>query len=78
MAVLVHHRSKNAHKVQEALTNHGCVIKMRLGLHETGEYCSEDGLIMLQLCGDKAEIEDLKNTLNSFEGVKAEFMTLEN
>jgi len=74
MAVLINHRSKNAVKVQEMLTKHGCTIKMRLGLHETGDFCSEEGLVILQLCGEKEEIEALEKDLNAIDGVKAKYM----
>lgn len=78
MAILVNHRTKSAVNIQEVLTRHGCAVKMRLGLHETGDFCSEDGLIILQLCGESKEIGDLKKELNSIEGVKAEVITLKN
>ncbi len=76
MAVLVNHRSKKAMEMQEVLTKHGCKIKMRLGLHEAGDVCSEDGLVILQLCGDDDEIRELENELNSIEGLKAKTITL--
>ncbi|RCX10337.1 hypothetical protein DFR58_1302 [Anaerobacterium chartisolvens] len=76
MAVLVNHRSKKAVEMQEVLTKHGCKIKMRLGLHEAGDVCSEDGLVVLQLCGSDEEIKDLENELNSIEGLKAKTITL--
>ena len=71
MAVIINHRSKNAVKFQEALTKHGCKIKMRLGLHEAGDVCSEEGLIILQLAGSNEEIDALQADLNSIEGIKA-------
>lgn len=78
MAILVNHRTSNALKIQDSLTKHGCAIKMRLGLHETGDFCSEDGLILLQLCGEAEEIKKLKDELNALEGIKAECITLQN
>lgn len=76
MAITVNHRSHNAVHVQELLTKYGCIIKMRLGLHEAGNVCSETGLILLQLIGDKGETEAFKNELNSLEGVKANTMEI--
>ena len=49
MAIVINHRSKNAVQFQEVLTRHGCTIRLRLGLHEAGDVCSEEGLVLLQL-----------------------------
>ena len=76
MAVLLNHRSKKATEFQEVLTKHGCSIKMRLGLHEAGDVCSEEGLIILQLCGDESRNKELENELNSIEGVKAKTLSI--
>lgn len=71
MAVLINHRSKKAPEVQTVLTKHGCTIKMRLGLHETDNVCSEEGLVLLQLAGSDEEIKALETDLNGLEGIKA-------
>ena len=76
MAVLINHRSKKAPTVQEVFTKHGCSIRMRLGLHEAGDVCSEEGLVLLQLVGDKAEIKALENELNGIDGVKAKTLNI--
>ncbi|HHY03801.1 MAG TPA: ribose-5-phosphate isomerase A [Thermoanaerobacterales bacterium] len=75
MAVLVNHRSKNASDVQETLTKHGCNIKMRLGLHEAENVCSEEGLIILQL-SDEKEAKVLEKELNEIPGVNAKTIEL--
>lgn len=76
MAVLINHRSKKAPKVQEILTGHGCIIGMRLGLHETGNVCSEEGLVLLQLDGSDEEVKKLESELNSLDGVKARTLSI--
>lgn len=76
MAVLINHRSKKAPTVQEVFTKHGCSIKMRLGLHEAGDVCSEEGLVILQLTGEKNDIKALEDELNGIEGVKAKTMSI--
>lgn len=76
MAVLINHRSKKAPDVQEVLTKHGCIIKMRLGLHETGDVCSEEGLVILQVRGEEDEINALEADLNLVEGVKAKTISI--
>ncbi|HBF39391.1 MAG TPA: hypothetical protein DDW50_18985 [Firmicutes bacterium] len=76
MAVLVNYRSKHAGEVQNILTKYGCLIKVRLGLHEAGNVCSENGLIILQLDGEKAEITAFQDALNVIEGVTAKLMEI--
>lgn len=76
MAIIINHRSHKAPNVQEILTKHGCKIKMRLGLHEAGDVCSEEGLVLLQVTGEKDEIKSLENDLNSMDGVKAKTLSI--
>lgn len=76
MAVTVNYRSKNAGGIQNVFTKYGCLIKVRLGLHEAGDVCSEVGLIILQLTGTGEEITAFENELNSIEGIKAKTMEI--
>lgn len=71
MTILVNHRSKNTNELQKVLTKYGCMVKVRLGLHEAENVCSEEGLIILQLNGSNGEIEEFKKELNSLEGILA-------
>lgn len=77
MGVLIGKRRANAAHVQEVLTRHGCLIKVRLGLHDTGDVCSEDGLMVLQLI-DSDQNDELCADLNALDGVTAELIELEN
>ncbi|MBN1777943.1 MAG: hypothetical protein JW811_07455 [Clostridiales bacterium] len=70
-------RAANAMAFQQALTKNGCSIKTRLGMHETGEdNCANYGLVVLQPCGEKAEVEKLVKDLNELDGVTAKLMDL--
>ncbi|HHP50672.1 MAG TPA: hypothetical protein ENM97_02075 [Moorella mulderi] len=78
MCVVVKHREKNAVKVQEILTKYGCIIRVRLGLHEVREdQCEDEGIIMLNLCGKEEEMKKLQEELNAVEGVFAERIHIE-
>ncbi|MCL1971664.1 MAG: hypothetical protein FWG57_01595 [Endomicrobia bacterium] len=67
----VEKRKETALKVQKVLTESGCFIKTRLGLHESGEgKCSDTGLIILQLEASSAEIKALISNLKKIKGVK--------
>lgn len=71
MTLLVNNRSKNSTALQSVLTDSGCMINTRLGLHEAGNVCSEEGLIILQLTGSDADIQNLEINLNKVDGVTA-------
>jgi hypothetical protein len=78
MAVLLAQRVNSAVEVQNVLTKHGCMIRMRLGLHETSkDYCAEDGLILLQLCGLPEEYAALAAELSALAGVRVKTLSLE-
>ena len=77
IGVRMDNRVANAVSFQEALTKNGCIIKARLGLHEvSADVCANDGLIVLQPCGEKAEIERLVKELNALAGVTAKLIDL--
>lgn len=71
MAIVLDRRSKNAPEVQGLLTKYGCIIRVRLGLHEAGNACSEEGLILLQLVGEEEDINQFESELNNMKGVRA-------
>ena len=71
MTLLVNNRSKNSTTLQSVLTDSGCIINTRLGLHEAGNVCSEEGLIILQLTGSDTDIQNLEKNLNKIDGVVA-------
>jgi len=77
MAILIDERKNNAVRVQKILTEWGCLIKTRLGLHEgVLDQCSETGFIILELVGEPEKHEELCRKLNVLPGVKAKYMTL--
>lgn len=73
MAILIDKRTDAAPTVQEILTKNGCIIDARIGLHHVGDY-SEEGLIILNLCGSEEEITKLETELQTVHRVKAEKM----
>ncbi|MFA9381211.1 MAG: hypothetical protein ACERKO_09130 [Acetanaerobacterium sp.] len=77
IGVRMDNRVSNALTFQEVLTKNGCNIKARLGLHEVSDnVCANDGLIILQPCGEKEEIEQLVKDINSLEGISAKLIDL--
>ncbi len=75
--VKIDHRSTEAGKVQSILTEYGCNIKVRLGLHEvTKEFCANDGLIVLEVDGDKRKLNKIVKLLNAVEFVQAQLVEM--
>lgn len=75
MAVLIDKRTDAAPTVQEVLTKHGCIISTRIGMHQVGE-CAEEGLVILHLCGNDQDIENLENDLKGIHRVQVKKMKI--
>ena len=71
MGIVIENRRDDAPIVQEVLTEFGCIIKMRIGLHEGIENsCSNEGFIILNLADDDKEINRFVKKLESIESVR--------
>ncbi len=78
LLIVVNKRKKEAVTVQKILTEWGCFIKTRLGLHEDClDNCSEVGTIILEVVGDKQKHEEMQRKLNLLSGVTAKLVPLE-
>ena len=76
MGIHIDDRVKKATDVQELLTEYGCDIKTRIGLHEvTGNFCAGYGLILLELVGGQITADELAGKLNALQGVEVKLMT---
>ncbi|MDD2702698.1 MAG: hypothetical protein PHC33_01655 [Candidatus Omnitrophica bacterium] len=70
-------RRDAAGHVQKILTDFGCIIKTRLGIHDgVLDKCSNTGLIILELVGAKARIGDLERQLKAVKSVRVKLITL--
>ena len=50
LGVKVAERTRHTARVQKILSDHGCSIRTRLGLHDAGDgFCSPNGLILLEV-----------------------------
>jgi hypothetical protein len=78
LGVQVTNRVVNVPEVQKVLTEYGCSIKTRLGLHEvTPKTCSTLGLLLLETCGEEREIAMLEKKLKKIEGIVVKKMAFE-
>ncbi len=78
VGALVSNRVANVPDVQRVLTECGCYIKTRLGLHETTEnICSPSGLILLELLGDEKACAEVEGKLKAIAGLQVQKMVFE-
>ncbi len=75
--VKVEQRTDSAEEVQAILTDFGCSIKIRLGLHDVPcNACSPSGLIFLQVSGDDEPVKEMTAKLNDLDNVTAKYLTI--
>ena len=59
LGILLDNRIEEAVKFQEILTECGCNIRTRIGLHNIGEYkCINNGIILLEVVSNINETYD--------------------
>lgn len=77
MIILINKRKKEAVTVQKILTEWGCLIKTRLGIHEgVLDNCTEAGSIFLELVGEEEKLNELSRKLNLLDGVSAKLIEM--
>jgi hypothetical protein len=77
MIVLINKRRESAPDAQRILTEFGCIIKTRIGIHDgVLDKCSNEGLIMLELVGERSQIKGLEDKLNALKGVKTKLVDI--
>lgn len=78
IGVQIENRFEEVEKVQNLLTEFGCLIKTRLGLHQQAEFdemCTEKGLLILELVKDAGDRgRELISKLDEVDGVNVRSM----
>jgi hypothetical protein len=78
LGIKVSDRVRNAGGMQDLFTEYGCNIKTRIGLHPvSGDFCSPNGLVLLELFGDNAICDEFKSKLEAIEGCDIQEMTFD-
>ena len=78
LGIQVTNRVEKIPDVQKILTEYGCNIKTRLGLHEVSKsVCSTRGLLLLDTYGDEAEILEMEKKLRRIKGLVVKKMAFE-
>jgi desulfoferrodoxin-like iron-binding protein len=75
LGVHITDRVKHVPSVQNVLTQFGCNIKTRLGLHHANETsCSPNGLLLLEFVGEDSQCSKMAEQLSALEGVHVKRM----
>lgn len=70
VGIHITNRVKHVPSVQNVLTEFGCSIKTRIGLHEmSDDSCSPNGLILVELIGGDNNLKNFTSSLLKIEGV---------
>lgn len=78
LLILVDGRKKSAVNVQKILTEWGCLVKTRLGIHDgVLDNCSESGLLILEMVGETEKHEELARKISVLPGVSTKLVNLE-
>jgi hypothetical protein len=78
LGIQVTNRVEEIPTVQKILTDYGCNIRTRLGLHEVSEkMCSTLGLLILDTCGEEDEIFTMEKKLKNVKGLIVKKMIFE-
>lgn len=75
ISIEIDKRNENAPEIQEIFTKHGCIINVRLGVHDY-QGCSASGLVLLVVKGEENDIQTLYNDLNSHPQTKVNMMEI--
>jgi len=77
VALKIGNREGTAQKLQGILTEYGCLIKVRLGLHNLPpEACSPLGLVLMEVVGSDEEIAAMVKELNAVPEAVAKLIEL--
>jgi hypothetical protein len=77
LLILIGQRKQAAVQVQKVLTGWGCMIKTRLGIHDgVMENCSDQGLLILELAGERNQMDELARKISLIKGVSSKLVDL--
>lgn len=75
LGIHITNRLRHAGEVQKVLTEYGCNIKTRLGLHEVADnYCAGEGVVLLELIGGAEIRQGMVAKLKVIEGIEVKDM----
>lgn len=77
IGIKLNNRVENSQQFQNLLSEYGCIIKTRLGLHDLcNEKCSVNGIILLEVVNDEL-VPKFQKDLCAIEGIELQQMVFE-
>ena len=77
LVILIGKRNETAVTVQKILTEWGCIIKTRLGIHDgVMENCTNEGLVICELVGTIEQRTELARKIALLPGVSSQVVNL--
>lgn len=77
LLILQKKRRETATAVQSCLTEFGCIIRTRLGIHDgVPDKCTNEGLIILEMVGERTDMKALENKLDAIHDVRTKLVDI--
>ncbi len=77
LIVTLGNRLHTATKFQQVISEFGCIIRTRIGLHdEIKGRCSNQGVIILELIGEKNKQKTLARKITALVGAKVKLVEI--
>lgn len=78
LGVHITDRVHNAGVIQKTLSEYGCNIRTRIGLHQVDDKsCSPNGLILLEMFGDEGRCLEVAAKLGAIPGIEVQKMVFD-
>lgn len=76
VGIHVPNRLAHATSIQKILTEYGCSIRTRLGLHAVAkDFCANSGLLLLEMYGEDAKLKEMMVKLKKLDnGIEVQQM----
>lgn len=77
IGIKLNNRAETSNQMQDILTNYGCIIRTRIGLHDVDcGQCSQNGIIILEVINDEL-LPKLQKELCSIDGIEIQQMVFD-
>ena len=77
IGIKLSNRSEKSQQLQDILSDYGCIIRTRIGLHDVDcGKCGENGIILLEVINDEL-VPELQKKLCSIDCIEIQQMVFE-
>lgn len=77
IGIKLNNRIEHSTQMQEILSDFGCIIKTRIGLHDVhNNFCKENGIILLEVINNQS-LPLLQKALCAIDGIELQQMIFE-